>query len=429
VVKSKSKATITLQPRNLPSLDSALYVYELWAAKITSQTLGSDTAFTSLGRFRWDNYNYHFLDTLNNELTGSFELPLAYSSYNRIFLSVENAHNSHTLPSGTYMLVDTLVDPSVRPILMRFPIHLFQVNNWKWFCGTPTDKNPGAANDKGLWLCSVAPTQRSNWDTLGVRGYSVIPHAPINPADSLVPDTVGIDTTGGYNVIDTIVVFGYDTLQHKRIDVRWVVRTVQDTDFSLFPVFNIDSLSDPSRLGTIFFRAYSNPVENLPEVSELQHYGWRFNGWVISQALLPPFPKVFPFGYERQYRVTGDTTFGVVPLGGFLRPDSADLSNNYNMNLEVPNFPGSDFLVNDPPDVNFRAGGVGPNGNIWGSVVVGLEPDPSKLTIDATRNFPIFFLADSLRSAINIPAADSVHDFHNWTQYLPQIEVVVTFHE
>lgn len=431
VVKSQSKATITLKPKNLPTLDSSLYIYELWVAKITQHTLGSDTAFTSLGRFRWDNYYYQFLDTLGEALSGSYELPLPYYDYDRILLSVENAHQAHTLPSGTFMLVDTIVDPSARSVLMRFPIYLFEVNNWKWFCGTPTDNNPTTAKEKGIWLCSKTTSPRDNWDTLAVRGVTVIPHDPVNPADSLLPDTIGIrfPPESLFTVIDTFVVFGYDTLEHKRINIDWIVDTVKDQDYSLFVVYNIDSISDPSRLGSIQYQTYTNPVENLPAISDLRNYGWRYNGWVISKTLPATLPRVFPFGYERQYRITGDTAFYVVPLGGFWRPDSADLSNNHNMNLEVPNFPGSDFLINNPPDVNFRLGSVGPNGNIWGSVVIGMEPDPSKLTIDTMRNFPIFFLADSLRSSTNSPAVDSVHDFHNYSDYLPQIEVVVKFHD
>ena len=41
----------------------------------------------------------------------------------------------------------------------------------------------------------------------------------------------------------------------------------------------------------------------------------------------------------------------------------------------------------------------------------------------------MMFLADSLRSGLNMGEARAVHPFHNWSQTLPTISVNVLFHE
>ena len=115
-------------------------------------------------------------------------------------------------------------------------------------------------------------------------------------------------------------------------------------------------------------------------------------------------------------------------MGGFFRSVSADLSNPYNDIHEGPQFPGSDFIVNDPPrfaNLDFRRRVSHP----WGSVAIGMEPDPARLQIDTTRNFTLVFMADSLRSGLNMQVAKQVHAFHNCSQMMPQIEVHVQFHE
>ena len=64
----------------------------------------------------------------------------------------------------------------------------------------------------------------------------------------------------------------------------------------------------------------------------------------------------------------------------------------------------------------------------WGSVVVGMEPDPGMINIDTTVNFPIFFLSADLPSA-GASRADEVQVLHNWSQFLPVINVTVDLHE
>ena len=155
VVQPKKMATITLQPNQLPTLDT-LYAYELWMVTIN----GGDSAYTSLGKFLWDNYWNRFTDLDGNVISGSFEVPEPWYDYDRIVVTIENRDDPDPLdPSGTILMTDEVVDPTHRPIKMKFPGFVFEATGY-YFVGTPTndtivaDALDDADEAKGLWLCS-----------------------------------------------------------------------------------------------------------------------------------------------------------------------------------------------------------------------------------------------------------------------------------
>ena len=444
IIQPQSLASITLRPQNLPTLDTAYYVYELWMVAVDNDT--QDSSFTSLGRFIWDNYEYSFKDMDGNKIGSVYEVPSAWFSYDYIMLSVENRHNDNPEPSGSFILVDEVGDPAASPISLQFPISLFDALGY-YFVATPTDNNLNQTNEKkGLWICSRAPSEFSNWDTLGVYSSNlrVYPVADPQPEDSVKPDTVGIvwPVDSIWEVIDTEVVFSYDTAFHRRIQLEWVIDTVPDFNYQLDVYYQIDSmcaLGQPypecAHLGTHYYWDYTGPMEEMPDIKP---YGWRYCAWVLLEDQPAGenyglgLNRVVPFGFEGQQNYSGDTTWVVLPLGAFFRPDSADLSNQYLSNLEVPNYPGEDFVIGAPAqfdNLNLRLRTTeDATGGEFGSIVIGLEPIPgANMTIDDTRNFPLAFMIDFL--PYYEEGSNLVPEFHNYSQFLPEIDVIVEFHE
>ncbi|MFH1701508.1 MAG: anti-sigma factor [Candidatus Zixiibacteriota bacterium] len=422
ITKPKEFASLTLRPTYLPELDT-LFIYELWAIS------DADGPGTSLGRFLWDNTLYRFRNIDGNAIDSVFELPGSFYDYDHLAISIENRDNNDSEPSGTFMLIDDVVDPVSRPIILKFPVSLFGAVG-TYITATPTDDFLNFSNeDKGIWLCSRALTQRFNHDTLGVDNVTVVNVAPPVDSDTTALDTIGIvipDT--GWTIIDTTIIFGYDTIPHSRINFEYITEVRPDSNYLLFPIFDIDSVS-PYR-GLIQYYNYSTSLDELPDVSP---YGWRYNAWVFHEYYpeAANLPEMVPFGYKLQHYYVGEPSWRVLALGPFLRPDSADLSNPYIDNREVPNFPGEDFILNLPPGydaINFRyASDSDTTGGFAASIVVGVEPDPANLTIDETRNFPIFFLSKDI--PYRFMATNNSLILHNYSQFLPVIEVNVKFHE
>jgi hypothetical protein len=278
---------------------------------------------------------------------------------------------------------------------------------------------------------------------VGIRNYDTTHTQQANsdtrkPTD---PDTVGVL---GYTVInDDMVIIGYDTiLNHTRIEIEWEIIVDTLKDYLIF--VNYDTLQSI----THYYYNYAGPLEELPD---LQPYGWRYNTWVFHEY--PPeaanLPKMVPFGFERQKIFVADTNWHVLALGAFFNPAQPDLSNPFTHDLEVPQFPGEDYIVNagDLSGIDFRYDGPDATGGQWGSVVIGMEPIPDpdgvRINVDTTKNFPLFVMSDFLRSASHLwvdptPGGDTtvklqdvawVHTFHNWSQFLPEIRLEVTFHE
>lgn len=422
VIQPKKMATITLQPSQLPTLDT-LYAYELWMVTIN----GGDSAYTSLGKFLWDNYWNRFNDLDGNIISGSFEVPQPWYDYDRIMVTIENRNDLDPLnPSGTILMVDEVIDPTQRPIKLKFPGFVFEATGY-YFVATPTndtsvaDTLDNADESKGLWLCSRTLTPRQMQDTLGIDSVRVN-QTEQDTTQKYATDTIGI---AGWVFQDSVmVIIGYDTIRDHR---RVVITYIDTVDTNHGYVLHVFPDTTPTVVHDYF--NYSGPIDKLPDIKP---YGWRYNAWVLMDPVYDgglDLKKMTPFGYDGQWRWTGDTTWGVLPLGPFYRPDSADLSNAHISNREVPNFPGEDFVAG--PDLaryaslDLRQ----PVSGFWGSIVVGMEPNPANVTIDPDRNFPLLFLADSLRSGLDPAAARAVHTFHNWSQTLPTISVNVLFHE
>ncbi len=464
VVQPQIDTTITLAPQFLPGLDS-LYTYELWMVKV--QVPGDDfiapgATFTSLGKFTFNNTTGEFMNaTRDSAISSTIELPETWLNYDYIVVSVEDVNDPSPLPSGAYMLSDKVVDPKLRPIELKFPISLFNAVGF-YFVATPTDdttywhfKDPENNNDssylvfvrndedRGLWVCSRSRSEIPLWDTLGVNEIDTIV-VTVDTSDTShtrgEPDTVGIDFPNpdtGWAIETTSVIISYDTLQHRRINVPWITEIDSNYRYTIYPAYDIDSITTPDYpfpLGShVPYYVYSGPLGGLPDISP---YGWRYNTWVmLEQPDAGPnsgldLNTMIPFGDGKQQDFTGLSTWGVLPLGSFHRSDTADFSNPFNSNREVPNFPGSDYVkFTDDADslryvnLDLRRSSM----ERWGTVVIGMEPAPGKVTLDSTANFPLFFMAEDL--PLNGATAGSGVQLHNWSQFLPVIDVNVEYHE
>ncbi len=457
VVKPQDATTITLDPVYLPELED-IYVYEMWVVKVNDvddDFTAPDAEFVSLGKFLWDNSVHRFRDLDGVAISNQVELPESWYEYNYIVLSIENIDDPDpNQPSGVYMLVDEVIDQKIRPIVMRYPADLFPVIGY-YFVGTPTNDTSyydlsdstmvrvSEQEEKGLWICSRFLTERHLHDTLSVGSIDTV----------MVPDT--FDTAGKYDIdtigiiwpddsiwvdtmwqyvwdLDTIdVYFGLDTLQHRRIEIVWDTLTDTLFDYILFPEYDIDSIPSEEYLfplGRIPYYEYTGPLELLPDVSP---YGWRFNAWVIldqdpdvngtGDNTGMDLTQVIPFGDGSLEKYTGSSEWGILPLGGFHDPTGPDFSNPHIDNREVPQFPGEDFVVNADQFANLNL--ARNSAKSWGFIVIGMEPDPPKVTINPETNFPLFILSQELAPG------GGVHEFHNWTDFLPKIKITVEMHD
>jgi len=452
-----TSSTITLNPDFLPELDS-MYVYELWMVKVQKQGddfIAPGAEFISLRKFLWDNSVDRFRDSNGDIISNDIELPESWYNYDYIVLSIENLVDpAPTQPSGVYMLADAVVDPVTRPIVMKYPASMFLAIG-SFFVGTPTndttyyDLTPSIDSlvrvseeeEKGLWICSRFLTERFLHDTLGVDSFKNSTFINSDTTRKYEPDTINViwppDST--WDIIIDTVVYGYDTLQHRRIELEWEV--IYDTvyDYNLYPYFWVDSQTTvqyPYPLGRIPYWEYSGPLAEAPDIYP---YGWRYNAWVMLEQpdegddnTGMDLATMIPFGTGEQEAFTGSNSWGVLPLGGFRYPDAPDVSNPYISNREVPQFPGEDFVVNAAQFANLNLRRI--TDHTWGYVIVGMEPDPALVDINETCNFPLFILsaeipqgnADIYRD--NDPNNDSP-TFHNWTQFLPEISVMVEMHD
>ncbi len=458
VVQPQIDTTITLTPQHLPGLDS-LYTYELWMVKV--QNPGDDfiapgAEFTSLGKFTFDNATGNFMNaTGDSVISNKVDLPETWLNYDYIVVSVEDVNDLSPAPSGAFMLSDKVVDPKTRPISLKFPISLFDAVGF-YFVATPTDDTTywhfsGGVNDssylnfvrndenRGLWVCSRFRSEIPLWDTLAVNSITDIVKT-LDTSDTSTsrgnPDTVGIDIPDtGWTIETTSVIISYDTLQHRRINIPWIIEVDSNYKYTLYPDYEIDSITTPDYpfpLGDIPYYVYSGPLGGLPDIAP---YGWRYNTWVMLEQPETgdnsglDLRTMIPFGDGRQGDFTGLNSWGVLPLGGFRRSDSADLSNPFSSNREVPNFPGSDYVKFDNSadsskyaKLNLRRSSM----QRWGTVVIGMEPDSGKVTNDGAVNFPLFFMAEDLPLSGSSGASVQLH---NWAQFLPVINVAVELHE
>ena len=104
IVSPVSLTTLTLSAQLLPEAPDGM-AYELWAVKLT----GSDTVYTSMGKFDYNRAEKKFTDLAGVERTDKnvFSLDGDIYSYDWIAVSVEtNPDNEVSLPGPTMLWED-----------------------------------------------------------------------------------------------------------------------------------------------------------------------------------------------------------------------------------------------------------------------------------------------------------------------------------
>lgn len=457
VLIPQDRATISLDPRYLPELDS-MFVYELWMVDASGEDVDftfAEARYKSLARFTWDYSVGRFRDITGNIIDKEFAVPGFWFDHDYIVVTVEYRYDPDPQhPSGVFMLVDEVIDPTTRPIVLKFPCDLFAATGF-YFVASPTDDTSyydfegdsvvrySVNEGKGLWLCSRAFTEQPGnvQDTLGIMPdsdgndsvyYEVSPE-PGTGDIIYEPDLIGIvHPPGGWPSVVEIdtVILGYDSIfDHRRVEFVFIDTIDTNNNYTLWVEY--DTL--PGR--TYGYYTYMNSLESLPDIGL---YGWRYNGWVILEEPAPGgeddnsgmnLASVIPFGNGKLQRFTGLNSWGVLPLGAFDDPNRPDFENTYIDNREVPQYPGEDFVKDAPSrfdNLNLRR----ITDHSWGFIVVGMEPDPAHLVMPGPTNFPLFILSAELPDG-NLPAYlndnpdDDVQVLHNWTQFLPRIEITV----
>jgi len=450
VVKPLTSSTLTLDPDFLPNLDS-IYYYELWMVKVQNENddyTDPGAEFTSVRKFLWDNEQFQMYDLDSNELGFDVDLEESWYAYDYIVLTVENIGEAFpNEPSGVFMLAEEVRNEEIpTPVEMKFPVSMFETLG-NFFIGTPTnDTNYVDSNfnwvrvseeeNKGLWICSRFLTERFLWDTLAVLSLDTVMVPEFDTLGKYDVDTIGIEwpPDSTFEVLIDTVYFGYDTFQHRRIDIVWIDTVDTNYDYLLYPSYLIDSMTTeeyPYPLGRIPYFEYSGPLDGLPDIAP---FGWRYNAWLVLEEPEVGDPedpdansdmnldKIVPFGAGALQQFTGYDDWGVIPLGSFDGPVGMDNSNPYIENREVPQFPGEDFVNEDASprfdNLNLRR----TSNDAWGFILVGMEPDPGKVNINSTTNFPLFFLSQELGRG----ASD---EFRNYSTFLPVINIDVTMRE
>jgi len=194
VMAPVSQTQLTLSPDRLPTLPDSL-VYYLWAVDTAS-----DPNAYRIGSFIWSSGLYKFYDLDTNEIDSVWNInyDVLDPFYEYLVLSVEKMGNlplDSVLPVdsiGPIMLKDTLVDPTVSPVKLVFPLDLWIGTGF--FCvETPTDRNSDSNDVSGVWFTEYIYDRIKYADTFNVNFRFVSGRDTISR--EIVIDTLESDTT------------------------------------------------------------------------------------------------------------------------------------------------------------------------------------------------------------------------------------------
>jgi hypothetical protein len=116
ILSEVGNSTFILDPQRLPELPADM-AYELWVTDGVADTI-------SLGKFKWNSATKHFTDLagVKRPDSGQFNLPTDALAYKILLVSVEVHPDTNGSHCGPVMLMDTINDPELNPIALRFPL-------------------------------------------------------------------------------------------------------------------------------------------------------------------------------------------------------------------------------------------------------------------------------------------------------------------
>jgi hypothetical protein len=338
VVAPISTTRIHLIPAQLPSAPPG-YLYELW-------TIDTNGTAHSAGKFIWENKKYRFLDTDSNEIDSvwTVKYDLLDPFYEYLAVSVETIPDTWPDSIGPIMLMDTIINPELRPVQMVFPVD-FGISSSGFCIETPTDKNSDSLDACGVWFAFYEYDSVALYDTTQVRlrlnernprrleldtlywicnvwdGTTCIDSTDVTEEVLLDPgypwEWSTLDTTNLAELaatLDTLaikctttVIDSYyipdpalmDTFIHKTMDFEFVAYPVNVTSDTIETI-----IVDPctGEADTIFYEPFTNYIHSLiykpestlylldrfqsnwVELPDLDTLGlkWHYKGWIIS---------------------------------------------------------------------------------------------------------------------------------------------------
>ncbi len=411
-----SSSEVTLAPQLLPTNFPGMH-YELWVANAT------DTA--SLGKFGYDGYMKHFLETSGAIRTkgNRFALDDNIYRFSKIFVSVEEDADPDSASPGPIMLIDDVTIPSNSAVDLVFPLsELLWEATSRYNMETTSDSDRFAGDGEGLWFASYQRLNDSIQDTTSLDSFWVDSTKELFFRDTVIFNLINIA-----NITDTIITrfFGVDsyTVQVVRYDRDIQPDTVDAGDSGLVTIPGFDYTV--GLMNRFNYDEFTQDSFALPDYSA---YGWKYKGWVVSPyvsptivgSITPPVWNTVSFVDSLIPGING----GLLTTGTFSKINKPDDTNPYALGPRLPQFPGEDFLL-----LGLNPGGLVPNfsGNS-GTVFITLEP--SNFVTDST-NFPLIaFMANIPDERAQITGNEVIINMRNWTQTIdprigfPRIRVV-----
>ncbi len=376
----------------------------MWAVKLT----GSDTVYTSMGKFDYNRAEKKFTDLAGVERTDKnvFSLDGDIYSYDWIAVSVEtNPDNEVSLPGPT-MLWDQITDPDNDPIDLRFP---YSDSMWYATCRynmqTVSDTDRYADAGVGLWFSTYSRNRTEILDTTAFDSFVI----GSTWTDHLVGDkteiTVVVDIIDPR--IDTVeLVFGLDTIIHQSFQYERVTQRFTEPPYLGTSTLFYIQVGEPYSL------TYDQFTQDDFAFWDYSSFGWHYKGWIVSPTITTAGASEGEFTLPAWgYTVTGKNALpgyegGLISTGTFDHIDQPDDDGaKYAIGPRVPPFPGDEFFVglpNGAPDtLNLVPNASGNTGVVF----ISLEPDNF---VTDTTNFPLIIFFDQLPETPFNPQTDSL---------------------
>ena len=428
ILSDKTQTVLELKFHRMPTNPPGMF-YALGVADgLTKSSSGADSLVdaTIIATFGYDFDQRVITDTLGSPRadSGRFVLDEDLFNFGYLFVSVQRTDGSDE-GVGPIMLIDEVTDPFDNPINLVFPLsnddmyaerltesfafyHMMTVSDEV----AQGDTSEAAWNENGaaLWFSTVEFRLGEFQDT-----FSLDTAADIIDTNGFTIDTVWISNYGDdscrtyitdiSNVLDSVVIkrgFGLDTVEQYAVRYDMVVEehcvpvgydSATDSLFSTEVTFEYI-------LGDLDSFDYYDHVQVGNEFKDPSGYGWKYEGWVLSElisgddigGLTPPAWVTYNTYMDSVIRGADG---GLLSTGQFTSLEKPDESNPYALpDQRIPLYPGEDFLTNLPAGVTTPLQLV-PEDQMrsHGSILITLEPENR---LDSMTNFPLIVNVGSL---------------------------------
>ncbi len=391
ILTEKSTTLIHLYAERLPTTPQGM-TYQLWVA----DTIIDDSIHGSIAVDEPFTYNFEtnkYLDAagLARPDSNQFRFNDDILKYNLLFMSVQRQDGSGPVV-GPVMLLDTITPAWISEIDMVFPY-----SDSLWYSAvefnmeTPSDGDRTANDGAGIWFSVYSEKDWVIQDTTDLpENRIVIEYLTV---DSFTTDegpcVTSIEDIQNIRLVDTIRIFGFDTIDVQVIRFDQVTFTVCDSGQGNLQKTNVTLpyVVGPEREGR--YDNFSQVAINLPD---LRRFGWYYQGWVLSSVIedmgvgLGEFTPPAYIGFNEHDSIIRGTEGQLLSTGLFYDLYEPDSGNPHvDISQRVPPYPGEDFLKQLPGQQDVAVNLVPGNGPT-GSVFIAMHPVNAYTD---TTNFPL----------------------------------------